>query len=172
MEVMATYEESRFEVRRRFELLADRVRVTSTGLRAGPEQTVPLSVLRPEPERFRARGLQFRVGVWAVVCGVLATGSMIAGMVVYGSLRSDVRAIVPLVVFAAVTVVGLVAAVTAARPIEFVRFWTPLGVSILVVGRAGREAEQFDAFVARVVEQIREARRTGAFAGRLAAAPR
>ena len=171
MGVLATYEESRFEVRRRFDLFADRVRVTSTGLQAGPEQTVPLSVLRPEATRFLGRGLLFRVGAWAVVWGVLATSSMIVGMVFYGSLRSDVRAIVPLVGFATVTALGLLVALAGARPFEFARFSTDLGVSILVVGRCGPEADRFDRFVEKVAEQVRQVRGIGPPIPRLEGAP-
>lgn len=161
MGVLATFEESRFEVRRRFDLFADRVRVTATGLQGGPEQTVPLSVLRPEAARFLARGLLFRIGAWTVVWGVLATTSMVVGMVFYGSLRTDVRAIVPLIGFATITAVGLVAAMVGARPFEFARFSTDLGVSILVVGRCGPHAGEFDKFVEKVAEQIRKVRGIG-----------
>ena len=66
-EPAATYREARFELRRRFDLYPDRIRVAGRGLYFGRfDAAIPLSVLRPEPDRQWVRGQMFRYGVTAL----------------------------------------------------------------------------------------------------------
>ena len=65
MEPIATYEEQRFDGKRRFELFEDRVVVSGkTTFTSEFESVVPLTTLRPEFTRMRLRNLYFYMGIF------------------------------------------------------------------------------------------------------------
>jgi hypothetical protein len=62
------------------------------------------------------------------------------------------------VVLGSLTWVGFLLVATNIRPVEFVRFQTDAGVLALDIGRVGRQTDEFDEFVERLIEHIRRAR--------------
>ena len=153
-EPIATNEEARFELRRRFELFPDHVRVTGKGLRISRfDETISLANFRPQPNRLWVRGLLFRVGLWImffVLC-LAATSAAFGGV---ESLIAPGFA----AVLASVALVGLIMVILNARPIEFARFPNDAGVVGLDVGRVGKQTEEFDRFVEAVIESIKRAK--------------
>src|SRR5947207_8163651 len=123
-EPIGTYEEARFELRRRFELFPDHVRVTGKGLRVSRfDETVSLANFRPQPNRMWVRGLLFRVGFW-IIFFVFCFGASSAAFGGVESLGAPGFA----AVLGTVALVGLIIVILNARPIEFARFPNDAGV--------------------------------------------
>ncbi len=153
---IATYEEARFELRRRFALFPDRIRVTGKGLYLGRlDAVIPLSILHPDPARQWVRGQLFRYGLFALFVAACWAASLSLG----GGPEALVRPWV-VGVLGSLALVGLLVVLANIRPVEFARFQTDAGVIALDVGRVGRQAEGFDEFVDLLIEQIQGARPT------------
>jgi hypothetical protein len=153
-EPMATYQEARFELRRKFELFPDRVRVTGKGLHLGRfDVTVALSILRPQPNRVWIRGWLFRYGLWGLLFAACVAGPVVA----VGGPEALARPWV-VGVLGAVASVALILVVANVRPVEFAQFQTDAGVFALDVARVGPQTEDFDGFIDLLIERIEEAR--------------
>jgi hypothetical protein len=148
-EPIATYEEARWELKRRFELFPDRVRVTGQGLRFGRfDETVSLSILRPIPNRQWVRGRPFRIGLGFLISAIIWAG-LLAASWGRGALSQ-----VEVLLVGLLGSVGLVMMGATARPIEFARFPTDAGPVALDIGRVGPGVQEFDEFVELVISRI------------------
>ncbi len=151
-EPLATYEESRFELRRRFELYPNRVRVAGRGLHVGLfDDTIPLSILNPHPGHVWVRSALFRYGLNLLfLAACLATGLGIGG-------GADTFARPWAVVVLGVLLwVGLMLTAAHIRRAEFVRFQTSAGIIALDIGRVGPQTDEFDEFVELLITRIAE----------------
>lgn len=152
-EPIATYEEARFELRRRFELFADRIRVVGKTLTGRFDESVPLAILHPHPNRAWVRGLLFRIGLWVV----FILFCWIRPFIAISGTKSLTNGLLP-IIFGAVALVGLLLLLVNARAAEFVRFRTDSGPITLDLGRVGPQVQEFDGFVDLLMQQIQKAR--------------
>jgi hypothetical protein len=153
-EPIATYREARFELRRRFDLYPDRIRVTGKGLYIGRFDTViPLSILNPEPNWVWVRGQLFRYGVLALIFAVCGVVGRLAGGGPEGLLSPWAIG-----VLGGVAWLGLMLTLANIRRVEFAAFTRKAGVTALDIGRVGPQNEDFDEFLDLLIAQIRAAR--------------
>jgi hypothetical protein len=153
LEPIAIYRESSFERRCRFDLHEDSIRVVGTTFTGKFETTIPLTRLHPQFARqWQYPGLiwsgffLFIIGcVWLLVILITHDGSLAP----------------PAGPIGCITGVGLAMILFNLRKTEFVVFSSDAGVPSLAIGRIGKENATFDAFVTRLVGQIRTARREG-----------
>jgi hypothetical protein len=153
---IATYQESWVNVRRRFELFADRVRVTGVATGQGKfDATIPLQGVRPEVARLWVHSALFYVAVAITGLAFVAflVVALVADFVHGGTLPPRAAAWTGGGIF-----VGLVLALATHRQIELANFCSEAGLVVLQVGRAGKQAGEFDQFVAAIVERIKALR--------------
>jgi hypothetical protein len=152
MEPLMTYAERRFEGTRTFQLFPDRVVIRgSEVLSAEYEQTVRLESLNAEFDHMWYRHPNFMHGIY------LAVGSLIAVSVLHSGFGMSVGTY--LGGMAAVGVItGLLLAFATRKKVEYAVFKTQAGVAGLSVARSGKQVRDYDAFVQRLVQQIRTCR--------------
>ena len=153
--LIATYLESRPELRRRFDLFPDNIRVSGGGLiYARFDLPVPLATLHPNRGRNWARGGRlFLFGVWALVTVAVTAALTFA----FGGI-GVVNQVWFLGVFGGLTGCGLALIAATLRPVEFALFHTDAGIIALTIGRVGPQVEEFEGFVSLLIEQIHAAR--------------
>ncbi len=155
MEPLATYDEVRFDGRRRFALFPDHVhyRIKLT-LGTDCEGSIPLQLLDPNYDRMHHRNPIIIGGMIFAVIG-FATASVLNAAFSVSLLNPG------LVLMLVIGGTGLALCAATWRKVEFIRFRGPSGTSILDIARAGPNAERFDSFVAALVRQITECRAKG-----------
>ncbi|MGC4123218.1 MAG: hypothetical protein QM765_53365 [Myxococcales bacterium] len=158
MDPIATYTERLLEVRRHFALYPDRVVVEARWRWRGRFQTtVPLGTLQPEVRRFEVRYRLHRYAGWAFALSLLAFA------VVFTQSKATAVEGLGLLLVAAAAASGVLLALSyPLRRIAFARFAPRSGRGGLDIGRASNDARTFDAFVERVLRQIKQCPRTGA----------
>jgi hypothetical protein len=151
MDPLARYTERLLEVERDFALYPDHVLVVARWrVKRTVEQRVPLAQLGRETERFYVRYRFYRYAGWT-----LALGALVFAAFYYEADGGPIGALgyVALAV-AALGLLGLMLTFPLRR-IEFVRFTSKSGRGGLDLGRAGNDAETFQAFVRAIQDQLR-----------------
>lgn len=148
LEPIATYSETRFEGSRTFALFADRITIRGKEfLKSEYDGGIPLDTLNSNFDRMRVRSKTCIQGllmaaIFFMVCFVLAT-------------KLNMTFVDPILcILTMVGVAGLMLAAATARKTEYVLFKNQAGVAVLTIARAGKQTDQFDSFVATLVQQI------------------
>ena len=151
--LIATYLESRLELRRRFDLFPDSIRVSGGGLFYPRfEQTIPLTALSPIRGRVWVRGRLFTYGLWTLVAVAVACAMNFA-------VGASALLTQPwfLGAFGSTACVGLVLVAIRIRPVEYASFQGNAGITLVDVARVGPQTEQFEDFVALLARSIHAA---------------
>jgi len=152
--MIATYTETGILGRRSFELHGDRI-MFSGHQRFGTihQQEIMLGTLRSAPARSRVRDLRLETTVgWGSLVVLLG---FIAFINVRGGDITDPQAYArALWVVIGIVLLTIAIYVLFPRRIEYATFMNDSGIAILSIGRRGRNAAEFEAFVTRVAEQI------------------
>lgn len=148
MEPLITYAEQRFGGKRVFQLFPGSVVVRgSESLSSAYEETFRLETLRPEFDRTWYRSPYFMSGVKQTI------GSFIAVSVLHSGFGMSISTY--LGALAAVGVVtGLLLLFAARQKVEYAVFKTQAGTAALSVARAGKQIDDYDEFIQRLVQQI------------------
>jgi hypothetical protein len=109
------------------------------------DATLQLGVLDPTPQILRQRHWLFRRGYIACLVGIALK---------FLPVSDALNTTVAISVFG----VGALIALLTIRKVEFVQFANQSGVIVLDIARAGKQKQAFDAFVGKLVEQIKIAR--------------
>jgi hypothetical protein len=134
-------------------LFPDRIRVTGWGLRIGRfDETVALSILRPQLNRQWVRNRVFWVGVLLLVWALLHFGYEVA---VNGPAALENIGLLVLCWSAALA--GLLIVLVNAHPVEFANFPTHAGPVGLSIHRVGPQVRHFDEFIELVLARIQQA---------------
>jgi len=148
------YRETVLSRRRTFTLGPDGVRVEQSGWSvAEVDTTVPFDLMNPRRIRMRVRTGPAWVGAVVLSLGI---GFAIAAFEGWGGADTPLLWIQAGSLGAA----GLVTTVWFLRRIEYLRFESDAGVPVLDVARSGPDAAQFDAFLDRLTDRIRDARKS------------
>ncbi|HEU5117496.1 MAG TPA: hypothetical protein VFT74_12700 [Isosphaeraceae bacterium] len=151
----AIYEETQPHLSRRFALYENVVRVTGSSLSGDGDQTIALGQLDPQFARSWVYSFYFHVSYAVCLLGMTAFLGVGVAMEFPDARTLPTK---PLELTGGIAVIGLVLALVNRRKIEFVVFRSDAGVPMLTVGRVGRSADEFDLFVASLVERIHRAR--------------
>ena len=136
----------------RFDLFPDSLHVVgSLFLRADEDATISLGGLQVRSDRLRVRSGLFGAGLWMML------GAIIVCPVVVSSLHLDHFGFVA-ALLASPGLGGLGLALAAVRKTEFARLVTDAGVAAVLIPRT-RSADEFDAFVDRILAHILECKR-------------
>lgn len=149
MESLIIYTESRLNGKRVFDLYPDAIRVRGNiFMKASFDQTIPPHDIDPKPSIVRMR----ENGVF--VAGLVLTfiPAIIAGILLTVFKASIQNFFVWLMV--AFPVCGLVMCLASFKNLEFNCFRNSYGVAILDIGRAGKEAENYQSFIDKLIESI------------------
>ena len=149
MEPLMTYHEQRFEGKRTFLLFNDRLVIRGNEtFSTAYEQTIRLEWLCCEFDRISYRSPSFFAGV------KLAAGSFITVSVLHSGFGMPVGAY--LTGLATVGVVaGLLLAFATRNRVGFAVFKSRGGADGVSIGRSGKQVADYDAFIQRLVEQIK-----------------
>jgi hypothetical protein len=155
---MPRYVEKSFLLRREFELGADHVRYSgSQRFGAIVEQRVPLSQLQPDPARMFLRDKSVESAVaWLVFIGII----VVAAVPFFRGLdRVDPERWAHFLwgLFF-VVIVGVVLFAALAKRIEHAVFYSHAGVPVLSIGRRGKDAGEFESFIASVAQAAAQQR--------------
>jgi hypothetical protein len=147
MDVVARYEERRFDGRRIFELFPDRVVVKGTNsLAAEFESTVMLATLQPLASKIRMRPKGFFQGIFMTIIAVALIQSGFFSLQSYWGMVDFVMIIA-----------GILLALATSRKIDWVQFQTKAGTVALTVARVGKQESEFEPFVQALIRQIQAA---------------
>lgn len=149
---LATYYKVRIDGKRTFELHADSIRIRGSSIRKSVDATIPLK--RIEPRVMQRAYVRHRA---AIICALLCVVCVAAwGFFVPlgGFPLESTISLLPMVG----APIYLVIALLTFRKVEFAQFGNDAGVVAFDIARSGPERANFDAFVERVVQQIRIAR--------------
>ena len=152
-ESLASYNEVRWDGKRRFELHADRVSVSGKGGGSTFETMVMLANLRPEPDKLWVRNRVFMLGIVMLLLSfVLFIGTV-------QSLQQNRQTpgfpIMQPSLAVGLLIVGLAICTQTSAKVEFARFQSNAGIVLLDVARAGPDRRKFQEFVELLVKQIR-----------------
>lgn len=148
--LLASYRESRLELRRRFDLFPDTIHVYGGGLfYPRVDHRIRLALIYPGHGRTWVRGKFFAYGMWALITVAITCAVNLA----IGGIAFLTQPWF-LIVFGVMASFGLVLVAATIRPVEFATFHTDAGVAVLDVGRSGPQAAEFDEFIAYLIERI------------------
>ena len=145
MAVIASYAEQRFDGRRNFDLLPDRVVINGKqSLGSVFESVVMLDTLQPVVSTVRARPKGFGQGIAMLLASiVLIQSGLISATSYWGGLVIILG------------IAGFLLSVSTARRVQWARINTKAGVLALTIARVGSQKADFELFVQHVVTQIR-----------------
>lgn len=149
---IATYREVRFDGKRTIELFDNSVRIVgSRTLQSSFDASIPLSGIVPVVNRFLVRNGLFWMGVWLFKVGFIGDAILISGLKIDAfSLASGM--------LGCVAIGGVLLCIATWRKVEIAQFTSDVGLPVLDIVRAGPDRQHFEAFVAKVLEQVRLAR--------------
>ncbi len=149
-QLIATYNERRFDGRRVFHLFRDHISISgNTALGPRFELTVPLKTLTPTPNRYWGR----QNGFWSGVLTLVLLGAIPVGFAAV--LTPWWKGL-----FGVLAVGGLLLALATARRIEWAVFCNAMGQETVNVARSGPDQAQFQSFVTAVSGAIASAAET------------
>jgi hypothetical protein len=152
MEPIATYLETRFDGSRTFILLPDKIVVRGKQtLLSEFDTTISLSTLNPDPGTLRIRSGNAVMGGWMALVGFIGCSILVSGL-------HMTFAQSPPFLVGGFGFCGLLLMANTWSKVEFVRFKNDVGVVVLDVARAGKQAAQLDSFIDLLSKQIRIAR--------------
>jgi hypothetical protein len=149
METIATYDEVRFDGRRTFTLLPDRILIRGRQtLQSEFETGIPLTTLDPNPDKLWVRHRSFIAGMVLAVVGFMGCTILVSGF------HMSFTEFAP-GMLAGVGASGVMLMLATYRKVEFIRFKNDAGIVLLDVARSGKNAAEFDSFVDAIIRQIR-----------------
>lgn len=145
---LATYVEKRFEGERTVELFEDRIAVRGKEyLGAEFEISVPIDTLSPHFVRLRFRSKTYNHSQWIFMISFVAVTMLTSYWKM--SLWSELP-----MLGVVLGGTGLALGIATRKRIEWIQFRTIAGVDSIAFAKAGKDAESFEAFAQRIVEQI------------------
>lgn len=145
---LATYVEKRFEGERTVDLFENRVEVRGKEyLGAEYKISVPLESLSPHFVRLRFRNKTYLHSL----CGFAI--SLVAVMLLTSYWKMSLWSELPmlgLVIGGSLLALGI----ATRKRIDWIQFRTVAGVDIIAFAKAGKDADSFEAFAQRIVEQM------------------
>ena len=162
MQPIATYEDRLPDRRHRYELLSDAIYVRGSTLQTEVETTIPLVQLQPSIMRIWIYSYLFYVGYWTFLVGIVLMLAVVFIVMIQDPQSFPTKA---MGLMCGIASVGMVLIILNRQKIECAQFRSDAGVSILGIAKSGKNAGDFDRFVALLEKQIRIARGQGGFDG-------
>lgn len=148
--MIATYYEKRFSGKRHFELFHDKIKIHGKKyLQNDFEYTIDLKDLKVEHQIIKNRDGTFWGGILCAFFAFIAMNILSSAFSI--TFENSVMGMLLVVLIS-----GVLLCIVTFKKIEFYQFQNHNGVVLFDIGRSGKEKHNFDNFVSKLVENIKE----------------